>query len=89
VGAILSTWFRPGAQWHPRLVRGTRGLLPIIDNMLVFRDQPKSALTAAKSIAGAVTLSGPRPEADEVAPMILERIDQLLDTRSDAHRLRF
>jgi lipopolysaccharide/colanic/teichoic acid biosynthesis glycosyltransferase len=56
--------------------------------MLVCRDRPESALSAAKSISGTVTLAGPRPEAEEVAPAILERLDQILDAKPGAHEAK-
>lgn len=78
VGVILSTAFRAGVQWRPRIVAGTRGLLPILDNVIVCRNRPASALAAAKAIAGAVTLAGSRPDADLVAKEILGRVDRIL-----------
>lgn len=79
VGLIVSTSYRAGAPWQPRELRGVRAVVPIIDNTVLAREESRRLLhLSAKLAAHAVTLQGPRPEASEVAPLLLAHLDDLL-----------
>jgi Rps23 Pro-64 3,4-dihydroxylase Tpa1-like proline 4-hydroxylase len=79
---IVSTPFRAGVRWRPEVLRGAAALLPLIDNTVLARVQPARTLQLAAGLAsGVVALSGERPEADDVAPRILEFLDDLVEGR--------
>jgi hypothetical protein len=77
---VVSTRFEPDAVWDPTRLGGSRSLLPLIDNSVVA--QTRSAHTMA-TIAGlgdrVTTLVGPRGEATDIVPDILDHVDQLAD----------
>lgn len=79
VGLIVATQFRAGAAWRPRELRGVRAVVPIIDNTILAQREARRMLRLAARLAPrVVTLQGPRPEATEVAPRLLEYLDGLL-----------
>jgi 2-oxoglutarate-Fe(II)-dependent oxygenase superfamily protein len=79
---IVSAPFRAGVAWRPEVLRGTAAVLPLIDNTVLARVQPARTLQLAAGLApGVVALSGERPEADDVAPRILEFLDDLVEGR--------
>jgi hypothetical protein len=85
VSLIVSTAYTDGARWAPEVVRGARAALPIIDNTLLARVEPERTLRIAAMLAPTVvTLQGVRPDAESVAPRILEYLDELLDGRAAA-----
>jgi Rps23 Pro-64 3,4-dihydroxylase Tpa1-like proline 4-hydroxylase len=80
VSLIVSTTHREGATWRPRVLRGARAVLPLIDNTLLARMQPEQTVhLAAKLAPTAVTLEGVRPDADVAAARILEFLDAMVD----------
>ena len=80
VALVVSTSFRSGSDWQPRVLRGTHAALAVLDNVIMAREQPRSAMrTAARISSQAVVLSGPRPEATEIAGPILAYLDGLID----------
>ncbi len=91
VSLIVSTSYKAGIPWNPEVLRGTRAVLPLIDNTVLAREEPRRTARLAASLAhGVVTLRGPRPDATEVAPKILDFFDQVLDDRSvDPVRVRY
>jgi 2-oxoglutarate-Fe(II)-dependent oxygenase superfamily protein len=85
VSLIVSAPFTEGASWAPEAVRGVRAVLPIIDNTLLARVEPQRMLRISALLAPTVvTLQGARPDAEIVAPKILEYLDDLLDGRGRA-----
>jgi hypothetical protein len=85
VSLIVSAPYNHGAPWAPEVVRGARAVLPIIDNTLLARVEPARMLRVSAILASTVvTLQGTRPDADLVAPKILEYVDGLLDGRGAA-----
>jgi hypothetical protein len=83
VGLVVSTSFLSGSDWRPRVLRGTRGALALLDNVIMAREQPRSAMRTAATVSSrAVTLSGPRPEASEVAGAMLAYLDGVVDRGS-------
>ena len=80
VSLIVSTPFREGATWCPKVVTGARAVLPVIDNTILARAEPVRTLRlSARMAANVVTLEGLRPDAELAAPRILEFLDGLLD----------
>ena len=87
VALIVSTTYRPGSIWQPEVVRGTRAVLPIIDNAILARSEPARLLRLSARLAPTVvTLQGLRPDATIAAPRILEFLDEVLDGRAPAGR---
>jgi hypothetical protein len=77
---VVATTYRPHSKWAPRILTGARAVLPILDNVVVVQDRPALCLQLAARLAPRLlTLQGARPEAIEVAPVILEFVDRLLD----------
>jgi Rps23 Pro-64 3,4-dihydroxylase Tpa1-like proline 4-hydroxylase len=79
IGLIVSAHYQPGVTWHPRVVRGARAVLPLIDGTVLAREESEAVLRIAARVAPTVvTLQGPRGEAAEVAPRLLDLVDDVL-----------
>ena len=79
---IVSAPYARDARWAPEVVRGARAVLPLIDNTLLARVEPERMLRIATVLAPTVvTLQGRRPDAESVAPKILDYFDDLVDGR--------
>jgi hypothetical protein len=86
IGLIVLTQFKPRARWQPRVLAGARGVLGALDNVITTREHPARALATARvAAAGGLVLSGPRPEAARVAPLLLRRLDEFLTEFGDAN----
>jgi 2OG-Fe(II) oxygenase superfamily len=80
VALIVSTAYRTGVPWSPAMVTGARAVLPLIDNTVVAAAEPSRTIRLAARLGpGVVTLQGPRPEAESVAPRLLQAVDEILD----------
>src|SRR3954453_439174 len=78
VGLVVSTYFRPGAEWRPNLLTGAAAALELIAHTPTVTTRPGEAVKAVKrGLDGAVTLEGERGEADELASPLLEHLVQL------------
>jgi len=83
IGLMVSAPYRLGVIWRPNIVRGTRAVLPLIDGTVLAREECERVLRVAACVARtAVTLQGPRPEATEVAPRLLDLIDDALGSEA-------
>jgi predicted 2-oxoglutarate/Fe(II)-dependent dioxygenase YbiX len=83
VTLVISTCYRPGVVWRPTIMRGARAVLPVIDNTILARSQSERTLRLAARLAPTVvTLDGARPDAREVAPRLLDLLDDTLVSRS-------
>lgn len=79
---IVATTFHPGAPWSPVELRGTRAVLAMLDHEATARGVLRQQLAVAARLAPRmVTLCGPRPEAEQVAPRLLAYLDALIDGR--------
>lgn len=88
VGVIVSGSYNGGTAWRPAVVRGTRAVLPLIDNTVLARDEAQWMLRIVARIApDVVTLQGPRPEAAEVAAQLLDLVDDALISHASAASL--
>lgn len=82
VALVVATTYRPGCVWEPLILQGARALLSVLDNAVLIREQPARILRLAGALGSSVvTLESPRPEADAVAPAILEFADALVAGR--------
>jgi SM-20-related protein len=83
VGLIVSGAYTPGVVWRPSVVRGAHVALPLVDSTVLAREQAtRMQQIAAEVAAGGVGLRGPRPEAAEVATLLLDVVDDALVSRA-------
>jgi SM-20-related protein len=79
MGLIVAAPYQARAAWWPSIVRGARAVLPLIEGtVLALQESARILRIAARVSPTIVTLEGPRPEALEVAPRILDMIDDAL-----------
>ena len=79
---IVATTYQEGARWRPKELHGARAALPILDRAATASGSHRHLLHLGARLARRVTtLSGPRPEADQVAPRILAYVDEIIDGR--------
>lgn len=73
---VVSTTYEPGRTWDPEMLEGSQAALPLIDNTVRARSEPRRMLRIAGSVAlGATTLVGPRGDAAETIALIRERAE--------------
>ena len=83
IALIVAATYREGARWRPKVLHGARAALPVLDCAASSGGSPRRLLHLAARLAPCVTtLSGPRPEADQVAPEVLAYVDDLIDGRA-------
>jgi 2OG-Fe(II) oxygenase superfamily len=79
IGLIVAAPYQAGTVWRPKVLRGTRAVLPLIDGTVLARQESAAILRIAARVApSVVTLQGARSEATEVAPRLLDMIDDAL-----------
>jgi len=77
---LIATTYAPEAKWAPVVLEGARALLPVLEHVPAMRAAPRRALRfAARLGPRLVALRGQRPEAQAVAPAVLEFMDRVLD----------
>ena len=82
---VVSTAYREGVPWRPVTITGARAALPLVDNTVLAVTEPARTVRLAAMLAPSVVmLQGPRPDAELVAPRILQFVDDLLDGRPAA-----
>lgn len=75
VAMVVEAVYRPGASWEPRRASSGEGALSLMANAVAARERPEAALQAvSRAVDGAVVLIGDRPEASEVAPLLLAEL---------------
>lgn len=78
VSLVLSTFYKPGADWAPERLDSGPAALELMSNTVTMMKRPEDAMkTVTRLLASAVFLKGERGEADEVAPRLLEQAVQL------------
>jgi 2-oxoglutarate-Fe(II)-dependent oxygenase superfamily protein len=79
IGLIVATPYRQGTAWRPSVLRGAPAVLSVLQATVRAREETARMLQVAARIApNVVTVAGLRPEAAEVAPRILDAIDDAL-----------
>jgi len=74
VGMVVSTSYVPGAVWNPSSVSPGAGMLALLENTPRAQEAPARVMIALAGAAGvAVTLKGPRGEAEATADELLNR----------------
>jgi hypothetical protein len=78
VGLIVSTHFREGARWRPRVLTPGRTLLALLDHAVAARSRPAEVMPFLRAAASApaVGLRGVRGDSHETARAILRRLEQ-------------
>lgn len=72
VTAVVLAIYEPGAVWKPEVLTPGEGLLRLLDNTVMAREEPERCLTALERVVdGARVLEGMRGEADETAVALL------------------
>jgi hypothetical protein len=79
LGLVVSAPFCAGARWTPRAMSSGETALALLDNAVVARIRPAHAMKRiARALErGARGLQGMRGEADDAAPLLLDRVSRL------------
>ena len=78
VGLVVVTRYRQGAHWRPRKISPAEGLLALLANAPTALTRSEDAMSTLKQVVtNAVTLRGNRPDADKVAPALLDYMTHL------------
>ena len=73
VGAVVFTRYEPGASWAPESLTPAAALLRLLEHAGQVRAAPDRVLSALqRAVDGVVLAEGPRGEAAEAAPALLE-----------------
>jgi hypothetical protein len=74
---VAMTRYVPGASWQPRVETPAAGVMHLLAHSGQARSDPERVLAAVHQVADrAVTLAGPRGEADEAAAALLRFLEQ-------------
>lgn len=80
MGLVVSTAYREGAHWRPRVLTPAQAMLALLDNTVVARLRPPQVMSTLRAaVEGAHAIRGARGEADAAALAILRRADRLAD----------
>jgi SM-20-related protein len=83
IGLIVSGGYVADTLWSPVVVRGPQAALPLVDSTVLPREQATLLpQVVAQVAAGAVGLRGTRSEAQEVAALLLDIVDDALVSRA-------
>lgn len=76
VGTVVSTHYEPGAAWRPARVSPAESVLALLQHTVRAQEAPARVLRVLARISeSAVTLEGPRGEAEETVADLLNRTD--------------
>jgi hypothetical protein len=79
---VAVTEFAPGASWDPDELSPGQGALRLFEDAPTAIARPGDALgVVRRAISGAVMLEGLRGEADEVAPLLISQLRELVAER--------
>jgi hypothetical protein len=85
MGLIVAGAYQPGCVWRPTIVRGARGVLPLLENTVRAQENAIRTMQIAGRVApGVVTLQGPWAEATEVAAHLLDLVDDAFISHASA-----
>jgi hypothetical protein len=78
VGLVVATRYRRAVRWRPRTLSPAEGVFALLANTPTALTRSEDAVrTLTQVVNHAVTLRGSRPEADDIAPLLLERLDAI------------
>ena len=83
VGMVVIARYEPGAAWQPVRLSAGEAVLALLDDTLPAQTRPAESLGAlTAAIESAVVLRGERGEAAELAPLLLEALEDRLSERA-------
>lgn len=72
---VVVTDYRARARWRPRALTAGQALLALLDNTPLARTRPEHSLPVLSAAAsGAASFESERPDADRIAPLLLDRM---------------
>jgi len=75
LGALIVTYYRPGAEWAPRKLSAGEAALAVLSHTVTAQTRPGEAIRAiSRAVENAVVLEGERGEARELATELLEGV---------------
>jgi hypothetical protein len=76
IRAVITTTYRPGAEWAPRALSTSDGALALLGNAVTALYRPAEAMQViTNAVEGAVLLEGDRGEAEQLAPLLLAELE--------------
>ncbi|MFQ5789205.1 MAG: hypothetical protein ACE5JI_01895 [Acidobacteriota bacterium] len=76
VGLVVTSEYKSGSRWRPRLLSPAQGVLALLSNTVSARSRPRFAMATLKKIARRVpVLKGVRGEAEEMIEALLTRLE--------------
>jgi hypothetical protein len=77
VGLVVASTYRPGARWRPARLTPGGALLHLVPHTVPVRRRPEASLRSLTAmVEGALVLKGARGEAEALAPLLLETLDE-------------
>ncbi|WP_419913749.1 hypothetical protein [Hoeflea sp.] len=77
VKVIIETRYEPGSDWQPQRLSQGRALMAMLDNTVAVRKVPERSMDyLSKAVRGAIALSGPRGEADQLCQSLMNLLDK-------------
>jgi hypothetical protein len=79
VALVVLAQHRPGAEWRPERLSAGQAVIELLAHTVPARLRPKASLAALeRAVAAARVVRGERGEAREVAPRLVEMVDELV-----------
>jgi hypothetical protein len=76
IGLIISTRYRPDAQWEPQEASSGQGVMALLENTVVAQERPDESFAALKrAVHGAVVLQGDRGDAKLMVDRVLRYLE--------------
>ena len=78
VGLVVLSSYRPGARWRAARLTHGAALLSLVPHTVPVRRRPEASLEALTAmVERAIVLKSARGEADALAPVLLEKLEEL------------
>jgi hypothetical protein len=88
VGLVVLSSYRPQGRWRPTRLTPGGALLGLVPHTVPVRRRPEASLRALTAmLERAVVLKSPRGEADGLASLLLERLDEAAAPSADRARV--
>jgi hypothetical protein len=76
IGLIISTRYRPDAEWVPQEGSSAQGVMALLENTVVAQERPEESMTALRrAVDGAVVLHGDRGDAKLMVGRVLRYLE--------------
>lgn len=77
VGMVVVTEFQPGVAWSERRLTPGQSVLELLAHTVAARQRPELSLASlSQAVSGAIVFKGPRGEAEELAPRLIEAAER-------------